>query len=122
MTLAHMSLDQLGGALSTRALLHFVRRLPATSALARDLDPACARMAPWLDGSLAAPLLADLVDATNWARWEYLATRPRRKGRRARIPKPRPVRRPWGDPRAKRLGKGPIAASRFEEWWGRKGR
>ena len=119
MTLAHMTLDDLGGALSWRALLHFVGGLGATSALVRELRPELDEMAPWLDGSMVAPLLADLIDCLNMQRWERVVAA---SGKRPRRPKR--VTRPWeGDSKGVRvIGRDPIPVSEFESWWESAGR
>lgn len=113
---AHMTLADLGGALSWRALLHFVRHLPRDSALSRESEPP-GEEAAWADGSLVAPLLADAIDAINWFNWSFIAANSR-KGHKPK--RPRPVRRPWLTDEqlgVRRLGKGGIPASEFDEWW-----
>ena len=111
------TLDDLGGALSWRALLHFVLHLPPDSELSKESDPGAAERAAWMDGSLLAPLLAALIDSTNFGRWEYAASVSKRKPR-----KPRQVRTPWGGGRSgRRLGSDPVPVGDFESWWSGKG-
>ena len=114
MTLADKTLDDLGGALSWRALLHFVTCLGPTSALVRELRPELNEMAPWLDGSMVAPLLADLIDCLNMQRWERAVAASGKKPR-----KPKRVTRPWdGGGKGERvIGRDPIPVSEFEAWW-----
>jgi len=116
MTRTRYTLDDLGGALPWRALLHFITHLPADSELAKESDGGMAEQAPWLDGSMVAPLLAALVDATNFGRWEYAASVSKRKPR-----KPKRVRTPWGGhERVRKLGSDPIPVADFEAWWASK--
>lgn len=119
MTLTRFTLDDLGRALSWRALSHFVDHLPPTSALMRELRPESAETLAWLDGSMVAPLLADLIDSVAYGRWEYLASHvPKGK----RMPKePRRLPRPWDRAEAekgvRRVGRDPIPISEFDSWW-----
>lgn len=117
MTLARRTIDDVGGTLSWRALLHFVGGLPPTSRLARELDPRLESLAPWLDGSMVAPLVADLIDCTNLARWEYATSCVGRGQRRPRGPRavPRPWREDGGGKRT--IGRDPIPTRDFEGWW-----
>lgn len=116
MTLSHFTLDDVGGALSWRALLHFVTNLGPTSALMRETRPEGADMLPWIDGTAVAPLLADLIDVTNYARWEY-ATSCTPKGKR-KPRKPRQVKRPWRkDAGERKVGRDPIPIGEFDAWW-----
>lgn len=117
MTLARRTIDDVGGTLSWRALLHFVGGLPPTSRLARELDPRLESLAPWLDGSMVAPLVADLIDCTNLARWEYATSCVRRGQRRPKAPRavPRPWREDGGGKRT--IGRDPIPTRDFEGWW-----
>lgn len=110
------TLDDLGGALSWRALLHFILHLPPDSELAKESDSDAPERAAWLDGSLVAPLLASLIDSNNFGRWEYAASISKRKPR-----KPKRVKTPWGDRDERRLGSDPIRVADFEEWWNSKG-
>lgn len=117
MTLTRFTLEDVGGALSWRALLHFVDGLGPTSALMRSMSPELGDMGPWLDGTVVAPLLADLIDCVNYLRWESASanvpkgkTRPRR---------PKPVKRPcgMGGEGEKRIGRDPIPIGEFDTWW-----
>ena len=115
MTMTRFTLRDVGRALPWGALLHFVRHLPPTSELAKEANVGAAEQAVWLDGSLVAPMLASLIDATNFGRWEYAASVSKHKPRR-----PRAVRTPWGDggTNERKLGSDPVPISEFEEWWG----
>ena len=114
---AHMTLDDLGGALSVRALCRFVRRLDHTSALWRETHEERREWVPWLDGTMVAPLLASLIDVTNYSRWEY-AMSCSAKGH-AKPRKPRRVEVPWRkEPEGeRRIGRGAVPIADFEDWW-----
>lgn len=115
------TLDDVGGALSWRALLHFVRGLPPTSHFACSVDPKLQAMSAWLDGSMVAPLLADLIDCINLERWEYAVSCVGKGKRKPR--KPKPVPRPWVQSTSKgerHIGKDPIRIADFEVWWNSK--
>jgi hypothetical protein len=121
LTKAHMTLDDLGGALPARALLSFVRHLDHTSALWRATRDDSDEWVPWLDGTMVAPMLANLVDVTNFARWEY-ALSCTKKGR-SKPRKPRRIDVPWRRDRSgeRHIGSDPIPIAEFEEWWESKG-
>ena len=113
MTLAHMTLADLGGALSWAALSHFVQHIPRTSALSRELVPK-SDAERWADGAATAAILADMYDLLNQLNNNLAA---RGSGHRARAVKPYP--RPWATPQkgSKRIGRDPIPISEFEKWW-----
>ncbi|MBQ9005363.1 MAG: hypothetical protein IJ092_03200 [Atopobiaceae bacterium] len=116
MRMTRFTLDDLGGALSWRALLHFVRYLGGESALKREVDPP-GEEEQWASGALVAPLLADVIDAINWFNWSFIAANSK-KGRKPKRPKP--VRRPWLTDEqlgVRRVGRGGIPVQDFDAWW-----
>lgn len=122
LTKAGRTLDDLGGALSWRALRHFVQHLDHTSALWRERHKDKAEWFPWLDGTVLPALVADLIDCTNLGRWEYAVSCTTKGHNKPRKPKPVPT--PWrkvgkGE---RRIGKDPIPISQFEDWWESAGR
>ena len=121
MTRTRFTLDDLGGALSWRALLHFAANLEPTSRLVRAMHPEIEDMAPWLDGTMVAPLVADLIDCTNYGRWEYAVSLTKKGKSKPREPKAWP--RPWrkAGKGEKKIGRDPIPISEFEDWWESKG-
>lgn len=122
MTHTRYTLDDLGGALTWRALLNFVTHVGPQSALAKSMRPELAEMSGWLDGSMVAPLIAELIDCTNYGRWEYATSVTPKKKKKPKEPKPVP--RPWAKSRArgeKRIGRDPIPISEFESWWRSRG-
>jgi hypothetical protein len=117
MTMAHMTLDDMGGALSLRALRSFVRRLGPGSELWRETHDESDDWLPWLDGTMVAPMLVSLLDSLNLQRWEYAlscTTKGRTKPR-----KPKPTSVPWRDDasRERHIGHDPIPISEFDQWW-----
>ena len=114
---AHMTLDDLGGALSLRALRSFVSYLGPGSMLWRETHEDADEWAPWLDGTMVAPMLVSLLDAINASRWEYALSCVTKGHAKPRRPKPMQV--PWRNdvPRERRIGKDPIPISDFDEWW-----
>ena len=119
-TLAGRTLDDVGGALSWRALLHFVEGLGPSSRLAREMEPTLEAASMWLDGSMTAALVADLIDVVAAFRWEHAAANVP-KGKRPR--KPKPVDRPWAKGSGKgekRVGRDPIPIGEFDAWWDEK--
>lgn len=117
LTRAHMTLDDLGGALPLRALRSFVRYLGPGSMLWRETHPESEDWVPWLDGTMVAPMLASIYDSLAMSRWEY-ALSCVGKGH-AKPRRPRPMDVPWrkDEQRERRIGKDPIPISEFDEWW-----
>lgn len=114
-TLTGYTLDDIGGALPWRALSHFIAGLGPGSRLYRAAHPEEAEMEPWLDGSMAAALLADMYDLLNAFRWQFESSQTKRKTKR-----PRPYQRPWMGDEArgiKRIGSGAVPLAAFDEWW-----
>ena len=110
-------MEEQSGALPWAALSHFVRNLPRTSALSRELQPATeAEM--WADGAANAALLADIYDLLHQLNNNVVA---RGSGKSAKKAKPYP--RPWNGPERgeRRIGSGAIPISEFEDWWNGRG-
>ena len=116
LTMTHYQLRDVGGALSWGALLHFVQNLPRTSALSRELVPQT-ETEQWADGRNVAALLADIFDLLNAFRSEVAV-----KGTPRRAKRCRPYPRPWAKGRERRVGRGAIPVSKFEDWWNGKRR
>lgn len=113
-TLAGMTLADVGGALPWSALLHFVEHIPRTSALSRELEPTT-EAEQWANGAATAAILADIYDLVNQLNNNMIS---RGTGRRARPIKP--YSRPWKSEKgAQRIGSGAIPISSFEQWWNR---
>lgn len=102
-----LTLDDLGGRLSERALLSFASHLPMESALAAEFDD----MAGW---SRTEQLLARLVEAVEILDWRYACVHSK-KGRRPK--RPRPIPRPGVGGDERRIGKDPIPISDFDDWY-----
>ena len=120
MTLAGLTLDDIGGALPWRALSHFVAHLPRSSALSRELRPTD-EADLWLDGTMVAPLLADLIDGVKALTYvTALAGRLKVRNKGEMLS---PTPRPWGGGGhgRQRVGSDPVPASRFDSWWDSKG-
>lgn len=111
MTLARLTLDDLGGGLSCRALVAFVRNLPAGSALARETRDG--ELWAWSQPAMTNQLLAALVDELRMAEWAWARANGARGARR-----PRPIPRPGvKDDSVRRIGSDPIPISEFEDFW-----
>lgn len=118
LTMTGYQLRDVGGALSWGALLHFAMHLPRTSVLSQELTP-LTDTERWTDGTVTAPLLADLIDVVNSIGAALLA---KGTGRMPRHVKP--YRRPWTDNGDVTIG-GPDSAipiAEFEEWWASQGK
>lgn len=109
--MTHFQLRDVGGALPWGALLNFVLHLPRTSALSRELLP-LTETEKWADGTLVAPILADLVDVVNAAAAVLAAKGTGRSPRR-----PKPYRRPWATGGETNIGSDAIPIADFEAWW-----
>lgn len=103
MTRTRYTLRDVGGALPWGALLHFVEHLGHDSATWRAANPED-QTHLWLDGSMVAPILADLYDLLNQ--------------RSAGKSRQRPYPRPWAKNRStERYGRKPIPIRDFDAWW-----
>ena len=118
LTLTGYQLRDVGGALSWGALLHFAMYLPRSSALSQELRPAT-DVERWTDGTVTAPLIADLIDTVNNVGAVLIA---KGTGRMPRHVKP--YRRPWADDGTVTIGgaDSAIPIADFEAWWDSKGR
>lgn len=116
MTKTRHTLEDVGGALSWRALRNFVEYLDHDSRLWRETHPEEAKMTPWEDGSMVAPMLADLFDATALVAWATA-----NRGAKHPKPRPKPYPRPWATQANERhFGSKPIPISEFDSWWEKK--
>lgn len=101
------TLEDIGGELSERALLSFVRRLPAESETVRELVP---------DGgwSRTDMLLARICEGIEMLSWITMC----RGLKRSKWPqRPEPIARPGVKSETKRVGHGPIPISDFDKWY-----
>lgn len=113
MTRTRFTLDDLGGPLSWAALFSFVSNCGHDSAVFRAMNP---DMAPWLDGRMVAPLLAQLIDAMNTNTYVN-AVAHCDEGKRPDPPKR--VKTPWTveEAEGRHIGSDPIPISEFDAWW-----
>ena len=116
LAIAGRTLDDLGGSLSDRALLAFVRHVPEASALRRELRREPPEDAAWREAGLTAQLLAAVFDALNMQTWVIAQTHSRRSIRNAM---PRPMDRPGARSGDRHFGRDPIPAAEFDAWWSR---
>lgn len=110
MTRTRFTLDDLGGGLSARALLAFLRHLPSESASVGAVGGQ--------DGwSRTDMLLARLCEGVEELLWVTVA-----KGQpRSRWPRrPERIQRPGVEPEGRHIGKDPIPISEFDKWYGGK--
>lgn len=107
MTRTRYTLDDLCGELSERALLSFVRRLPADSETVAALSP---------DGgwSRTDMLLARICEGIENLIWVTAC----KGAKRSRLPKlPKRIPRPGVKPDERRIGREPIPISEFDDWY-----
>ena len=112
LTKTRYTLDDIGGALSYRALRHFVQYMGADCALWLELHPDEAEMVAWEQGRMDAVLLADVFDAVNamGSRIAGIMT-----GRHRR---PKPYPRPWDKRKSTtHVGGTPMRIGDFDAWW-----
>lgn len=112
MTRTRYTLDDLGGALSERALLHFVHRLPPDSETWRETHPGREEESRWSDASMLPMLVARIADTVQDFEWAFAQSRSKK-----RIERPRPIDRPGVGRDARRYGRDPIPIADFERWW-----
>lgn len=113
MTRTAYTLADVGGALPWPALRHFVLYLGSDSALWRETHPDEAKLSAWEDGSMVAPMMADLFDVTALVAWATA-----NRGAKHAKPKPKPYPRPWAARTNERhYGSKPIPISEFDSWW-----
>lgn len=97
-------IDQLGTpALSWRDLLVLVHRWLKVNSSATFES---ANGVVW---SIEGQLLAAVIDLTQSANWQ-------RAGKKS-APKPKPLPRPWLQPKTQSIGRDPIPISQFNDWW-----
>ena len=108
MTRTRYTLDDLGAELPERALLAFLRRLPAESETAVELMPDAAG---WTRSEMLLARLCEGVETLAWIEMCKVTKRSRRPPRPKRIPRPG-----VGDD-TQRIGREPIPISGFNEWF-----
>ena len=108
MTRTRFTLDDLGGELSEGALAAFLLHLPPDSETAAAMMPDCG----W---SRTDMLLARICEGIETLLW-VTASRGVRKSRRP--PRPKRIPRPGVKPDGRRVGRGAIPISDFDEWYG----
>ncbi len=111
MTLAHYTLDDLGGVLSCRALLSFINHLPTTSQFARETGPA--EFWAWSQPETTNELLAELGDELRAWGYSYFKSMGA-KGLRKPKPRPRPGVK---DETTKHIGSEPVTVAEFNKFW-----
>lgn len=114
MTRTRYTLDDLGGALSERALLHFIERLPQDSATWAETHDNGAEMAAWASSQQVPMLLAAISDQLGTMIWRF--EQAHSKNPRA-VKRPEPIPRPGVRAEARRYGSGPVAVKDFDRWW-----
>lgn len=114
MTMTRYTLDDLGGALSPRALLHFVRQLPAGSRTWEATHPGRRQESAWARQDGVQMLLADIADSLHAISWEVAQAHSKRD---LRAERPRPIPRPGVKESRKVYGHGAIPVSEFDKWW-----
>jgi len=107
MTRTRYTLDDLGGELPERALLAFVRRLPANSELVSELSP----NGGW---SRTEMLLARICEGVETSAW-IESCKGLRKSKWP--PRPQRIERPGVKPDRRRIGRNPIPISAFDDWY-----
>lgn len=107
MTRTRYTLDDLGAELSERALLSFVRRLPAESETAASMSP----MGGWSRTDMLLARICEGIEVLAWIE----ANKGAKKSRATKRP-PR-IERPGVEPDVKRIGHDPIPIQDFDEWY-----
>jgi len=107
MTKTRYLLSDLGGALTSSALLSFVRYLPPDSALKQEMNPDN----EWMSGIHNDMLLAAIYDQISAFQYQWM----RANGGKPKKPKPMP--RPGIKDSTQRIGKDPIEITDFDEWY-----
>lgn len=113
MTRAGATLDDIPSRIPWRSLASFITHLDPSSAYMRELSP---DLAPWLGSERVQGMLADLIDAVQILDWHFTTANTKKGSPKPKKPKPYP--RPWkqgGD--EMRIGRDPIPASEFDDWW-----
>ena len=102
LTLTGYTTDDIGGALPWSALFSFIRHLPLTSALQRELNP---EVASWCAGEHNASILADLWDLVAHVNTQRGHTPPK-------YPRPKPISKT-----ERQIGANPLPIKDFDAWW-----
>ena len=108
MTRTRYTLDDLGAELPERALLAFLRRLPAESETAVELSP---EAAGWTRSEM---LLARLCEGIETLTWVEICKGSRKS---KRPPRPKRIPRPGVSDDAQHIGREPIPISEFDKWF-----
>lgn len=119
MTMTPYTLDDLGGRLSCKSLIHFIRHLSPTSATKRSLDGGITdEQAGWMGGEATALLIACLIDEIRGLEWLYQSAHSK-----TRIRRPKRFPTPWSTDEelgVRRIGKDPIRVGDFDVWFDNK--
>lgn len=116
MTMTRYTLDDVGGRLRVRSLAHFVRHLPPTSALMREMPGGLdAEQAAWARGDVTTQLLALIADEVRGMEWLFQCAHSRARARR-----PRRLVTPWTPDEelgVRRIGREAVRVADFDDWW-----
>lgn len=113
------TLDDLGARLSCRALISFIKYLPATSATCKKLNPDKEEQIQWQETNLLPQLLATACD--HLAYIGYVLSTSNSKHPK-QIQKPEPIDRPGiNKHEKKKYGSDAIPISEWDAWWNSKG-
>ena len=104
------------GAAGMVALSHFVAHVPPGSSLWRDLR-GHHDYAGWDSPLYTNRILTDVYNALAGINHNYVKAHTK-KGKSVGEPEPYPA--PWAKSKKKRLGKDPIKAGKFRDWWNSK--
>ncbi|MCT1607154.1 DUF5361 domain-containing protein [Nesterenkonia massiliensis] len=106
---AGWTFDDVPARLSYPALFAFIEHLPPDSAFSRVQDP---ETATWTTGVIVPNLLAELGYRLDVLVWQQSKDGEHNRRR------PQPWERPWAkNKNTRRIGAGPIPASRWEAFW-----
>lgn len=114
MTRTRFTLDDVGKALSWRALLAFIAHLDKSSALWRAANEEDVELAFWESSEIQPQLLAGIIDELRAMRYVLVATNSKHK------PKPpKPLERPYvkAKNQAQQYGSEPVNIEEFENFW-----
>jgi hypothetical protein len=114
MTRTRFTLDDLGGALSARALLHFLHQLPVDSSTWAATHRGREDESDWASQRRVAMLLADISDQISGLTFLYEQAHSKNPHS---VPKPKPIKRPGIKDETKRYGHGAIPIKDFDAWW-----
>jgi hypothetical protein len=109
-------LDDIGSALSWRALDSFIRNLSLSSATMRELNPELAR---WDSQLQTNTILADIYDMLAALNYNVLCMASKQKPQQ---PKPYPRPNQKDDENRKKIGKGALPVAELREWFEQKRR